>query len=417
MKIFITFPQFKYMKKISKLILITCLYIFSILIIEKNKLLAAVIVNSSIFLEFIQQKMHTNSNTNVINRNFISKYFANTDQVIITFDDGPHPIYTPQILKILREYNIKAIFFVLGMNAQKYPHLVKQIHDEGHIIGNHTWYHINLKKFPYERIRKEIVETNELIKSITGYKPKLFRPPYGAFNKAVLDVLKEEQMALILWSFDPRDWKYSSNKAINTLQYQMNRSKYGKGGVILLHDVHYSTIKLLQQIITTIEDIYNNDEFENKGISKLEITHLKTPIRSFKCEYLLYQNNVKQTSSNVNIDSKMNFANAKNYWNTTQIIYIKKNNEEFTPNTTLMTKCICLQNLPNKYLLSILRGCGKNSNNSIIEKDLDKSNNSYAIKSFIFYNKNILLDRKTIEIYKASKSAQLYSYLMTNFCN
>ncbi|EKD82177.1 MAG: chitin deacetylase, partial [uncultured bacterium] len=113
------------------------------------------------------------------NRPQLVKLLADTRKIVLTFDDGPHPRTTPKVLEILRQRNIKAIFFVLGLQAAKYPALVKQIHDEGHLIGNHSYSHKNLAQLSEEGLRGELNRTSRLIESITGSKPAYLRPPYG----------------------------------------------------------------------------------------------------------------------------------------------------------------------------------------------------------------------------------------------
>lgn len=177
-------------------------------------------------------------------------------RVVFTFDDGPHPNATPQVLKVLKKHNLKAIFFVLGLQAAKYPELVKMIHDEGHIIGNHTYSHKYLSQLGEDEIRSEIRRTNDLIFSITGVKPTLLRPPYGAGMKSslVTRVAEEEGMSLFLWTVDARDWK-SKNSAqiVSSVEAQLGIGKVHRvGGAILLHDIYRSTANSLENMISSI---------------------------------------------------------------------------------------------------------------------------------------------------------------------
>jgi peptidoglycan/xylan/chitin deacetylase (PgdA/CDA1 family) len=179
-------------------------------------------------------------------------------RVVFTFDDGPHPNATPQILEVLKKHNLKAIFFVLGLQAAKYPELVKMIHDHGHIIGNHTYNHKYLSELREEEVRYEIKRTNDLIYSITGVKPTLLRPPYGAGTKSpiVTRVAEEEGMSLFLWTVDSRDWKSKNERQIvSAVESQLGIGKLNRvGGAILLHDIYRSTANSLEAMIASIND-------------------------------------------------------------------------------------------------------------------------------------------------------------------
>ena len=184
-------------------------------------------------------------------RRRLVKMLSQQQKIILTFDDGPHPRTTPKILKILKDRNLKAVFFVLGLQVEKYPHLVKQIADEGHIIGNHSYDHKNFTKISEEQVLEQIQKTNKLIKNITGRKPRFLRPPYGALNKNVLCLVQQEKMNILQWSIDPRDWKYQNKHVILRnlgRQLGLNKNKL-KGGAILLHDIYPSTVKALNPLL------------------------------------------------------------------------------------------------------------------------------------------------------------------------
>ncbi len=130
-------------------------------------------------------------------------------KVALTFDDGPHYKYTEQILDILKKYGVKATFFVIGVNAEKYPQKVKRISDEGHEIGNHTYSHLNLKELDEKEIRQELIKGERIIEKITAKKPKLLRPPGGTYSDAVVKTASEMGCDVILWSQDTRDWAHT----------------------------------------------------------------------------------------------------------------------------------------------------------------------------------------------------------------
>lgn len=159
--------------------------------------------------------------------------------VALTFDDGPHASNTPRLLDMLRQRNIKATFYVVGPNAQRHPDMLRRMIAEGHEIANHTWTHANISKLSNEGIRKELVSCHQAIVAATGIAPKTFRPPYGAITAAQKQWIKSEfGYPSIMWSVDPEDWKKPGVSVV------ANRilSQTGPGGIILVHDIHASSI-------------------------------------------------------------------------------------------------------------------------------------------------------------------------------
>lgn len=153
-------------------------------------------------------------------------------RVALTFDDGPHKKYTKEILDILKEYDIKATFFVVGRNAKAYPDIIKRMYEEGHEIGNHTYSHPRVKEESINDILNEIVETENLIEELTGHKTDLFRPPNGICTESVKTVAKERNYHIVLWTIDTLDWTCKSSKDIS--KCVLNEVK--DGSVILMHD-------------------------------------------------------------------------------------------------------------------------------------------------------------------------------------
>jgi len=160
-------------------------------------------------------------------------------QVAITFDDGPDPRWTPKILDILKAANVKATFFVVGVNAERYPTLVRRIVNEGHEIGNHTYYHPNLALCWPEHIRLELNATQLLLETITGRATTLFRPPYAAdtgptelSELAPLKIAEDLSYLVVLENIDPQDWaKPGADIILRRIKQQRH-----DGSVILLHD-------------------------------------------------------------------------------------------------------------------------------------------------------------------------------------
>ncbi|PYK84099.1 MAG: hypothetical protein DME41_03980, partial [Verrucomicrobia bacterium] len=160
-------------------------------------------------------------------------------QVAITFDDGPDPRWTPKILDILKTANAKAAFFLVGVNAEKYPGLVRRIVNEGHEIGNHTYYHPNLALAWPEHVRLELNATQLLIETITGRATTLFRPPYAADTQPSqmselmpLQIAQDLSYLVVLENIDPQDWAKPGADIILQRIKQQRRD----GSIILLHD-------------------------------------------------------------------------------------------------------------------------------------------------------------------------------------
>ena len=163
-------------------------------------------------------------------------------KIALTFDDGPHPYYTEQLLKGLRERGAKASFFITGQNVEAYPEIVKKIHEDGHLIGNHTYSHIQLSSRNSDTFRQELIQTNEVIEGLTGQEVQYVRPPYGTWDKKFE---KELNMFPVLWTIDPLDW-CSDNVACIV---QNVTSKAEENSIILMHDEYKSTVTAAFQII------------------------------------------------------------------------------------------------------------------------------------------------------------------------
>ncbi|AKL94024.1 putative xylanase/chitin deacetylase [Clostridium aceticum] len=180
-----------------------------------------------------------------------------TDQKIValTFDDGPHPRYTPQILELLEEHDIKATFFVLGKHVERYPEVVKKMVAQGHEVGNHTYSHINVRETSKEKIEEEFEKTQRAIFSITGVRSQVFRPPFGFYNENTIAIAKEAGSKIILWSMhqDSKDW---SNPGVYKI-VQTVLSKTQNGDIILLHDYvegESQTLEALKEILPELKD-------------------------------------------------------------------------------------------------------------------------------------------------------------------
>jgi peptidoglycan/xylan/chitin deacetylase (PgdA/CDA1 family) len=155
-----------------------------------------------------------------------------TKYVVLTFDDGPDVVYTPQILAILAKYQAKATFFEIGKNVTKHPELSKRIHDAGHSVENHTWTHADLRKLGAAAFRQEVTSTDQAIRAATGSTPGCLRPPYGGMNPTVKQRATALGKDLVVWTVDSRDWTKPGSPAI----VQRVLKNVHNGSVILMHD-------------------------------------------------------------------------------------------------------------------------------------------------------------------------------------
>lgn len=152
--------------------------------------------------------------------------------VVLTFDDGPDPRYTPRILDVLDQYGAKATFFVVGSEAARHPALVRAIHERGHSVQNHTWSHENLTKLSWPAFERQVTRTGEQIRARTGTASGCLRPPYGARNRLVDRRAAALGQRVVLWDVDSRDWTRPGAAAIERRVTATVRT----GSVILFHD-------------------------------------------------------------------------------------------------------------------------------------------------------------------------------------
>ena len=153
-------------------------------------------------------------------------------KIALTFDDGPHPRYTKEILSILKEYQVTATFFIIGINAINYPEDLQRIVDAGCEIGNHTYSHRHLKALSEEEMKRELSECEVAISQICGIIPQVFRPPQGMMNESLKRVSAEMGYRLILWSIDTKDWALTPTAEILGIVQNQIRG----GDIILMHD-------------------------------------------------------------------------------------------------------------------------------------------------------------------------------------
>ncbi len=168
-------------------------------------------------------------------------------KIALTFDDGPHPYYTEQLLKGLKERNAKVTFFITGKNAESYPEIVKKIYEDEHLIGNHTYNHTQLTSKNRESFKEEIIKTNEVIKAVTGEDVIYVRPPYGSWNK---EFEKELNMFPVLWTIDPLDWCSHDVSCI----VKNVCAKVEENDIILMHDQYKTTVTAALKIVDELTE-------------------------------------------------------------------------------------------------------------------------------------------------------------------
>lgn len=179
-------------------------------------------------------------------------------KVALTFDDGPHPHYTEQLLDGLKERGVVVTFFVTGEHASLHPEVILRMSEEGHLIGNHTYSHLQLQKGNLETFKDELIKTNEVLEAITGKEVEYVRPPYGTWDKSIEEELN---MIPVLWTVDPLDWcsKNASSVAKKVLK------EVEEDDIILMHDYYDTSVtaalkvvdELLKEgyVFVTVEDI------------------------------------------------------------------------------------------------------------------------------------------------------------------
>ena len=179
-------------------------------------------------------------------------------KIAITFDDGPSSQCTGRLLDGLKERNVKATFFLIGENAKENPELVKRLDEEGHLIGNHTYHHVEITKVSDEEAKKEILDTNKVITSITGKSVEYMRPPFGLWQR---NLEMEIEVLPVMWTIDPLDWTTENvDEIVNKVVTEAEEND-----IILLHDCYDSSVDAALRII----DILQKKGFEFVTVDQL----------------------------------------------------------------------------------------------------------------------------------------------------
>lgn len=186
--------------------------------------------------------------------------------VAITFDDGPNPEYTPQVLNLLKKHNAKATFFCVGKHVKNNPDLFKAIIDGGHTVGNHTFSHDrSFGFFNEEEVSNELCKTIDLVKDISGLQMKLYRPAFGVTNPSIEKSVKKLHLTSIGWNVRSLDTTpRNENRVLKRIT-----SKISKGDIVLLHDTSEKSVRVLERLLLFL------DEKKLKSVTVDQILHTK----------------------------------------------------------------------------------------------------------------------------------------------
>ncbi|MEV5830058.1 polysaccharide deacetylase family protein [Spirillospora sp. NPDC052242] len=169
--------------------------------------------------------------------------------VALTFDDGPVP-GTAELLDMLEARGVRATFFLVGEKAAEHPELVRREHLAGHELGNHSYTHADLGAASKERVLSELRRTQDVIRDATGFTPVLLRPPYGSMSKTLTREARKMGLSQVLWSVDPQDWSERDTGSVEERVVEGTRP----GAVVLMHDIHGSTVDAVPEIIDRLRD-------------------------------------------------------------------------------------------------------------------------------------------------------------------
>lgn len=202
------------------------------------------------YLALNNRTINPNAPEKVITPTPLPKVDPNKPMIAITFDDGPHVTNTQRAMSLLEQYNGRGTFFMLGNLVNTYPDIVKEMYERGFQLANHSWSHPNLKKKDLQVANDEIFNTQNAIFSITGYDPNWFRPPYGSYNDSIKQLSNSGGVNIMLWTGDTLDWKYRDEESVK----QAILRDAHDGAVILLHDIHKTSIDGLELALPILKE-------------------------------------------------------------------------------------------------------------------------------------------------------------------
>ncbi|MCR5755773.1 MAG: polysaccharide deacetylase family protein [Acetatifactor sp.] len=189
---------------------------------------------------------------------FVGKGSGECKKIALTFDDGPHPRFTEQLLDGLKERDVHVTFFVTGEHAKLHPDVIKRMQDEGHLIGNHTYSHIQLTTSNREEFCRELRKTNEVLREITGIDTEYVRPPYGSWD---CSLEKELNMFPVLWTVDPLDWCSENVECITNSVV----GKIQENDIVLMHDYYDTSVTAALKIV---------DELTKRGFTFVTVDEI-----------------------------------------------------------------------------------------------------------------------------------------------
>ena len=204
------------------------------------------LLTTDLFLSVLFLKNGHTDTEKIFSLPVISKTAGAPKYIALTFDDGPSRKYTPILLDGLKERGVHATFFLMGKNIEGKEDIVKRMSEEGHLIGNHSYEHVQLTKVGAKAVCEAVEHTQEQIEAITGKRPEYIRPPYGDWNEELEEKIG---MAPVLWSLDSMDWKLKdTGKIIHQVLKDVK-----DGDIILLHDIFPSSVEAALELIDILQ--------------------------------------------------------------------------------------------------------------------------------------------------------------------
>lgn len=201
--------------------------------------------------------------------------------IALTFDDGPHGPRTVQLLDLLHKLGVPATFFVVGRQVARFPGIVQRMVVEGHEVGNHTYNHYRLPRIPLEEVAGELNSTRDLLFSVLGIRVRLFRPPGGEYNPAILKIAEQNGYATILWTDDPAD--FAPGRTTAQIEAFVKRD-ITPGGIILLHDGIPATWGALPSLVASFRAqgfiFVTVSELIQRGGGLLRVRNIRVPSRT-----------------------------------------------------------------------------------------------------------------------------------------
>ena len=204
------------------------------------------LLTTDLFLSALFLKNGHTDTEKIFSLPVISKTAGTPKYIALTFDDGQSRKYTPILLDGLKERGVHATFFLMGKNIEGEEDIVKRMSEEGHLIGNHSYEHIQLTKAGAKAVCEAVEHTQEQIEAITGKRPEYIRPPYGDWNE---ELEEEIGMTPVLWSLDSLDWKLKDTGKI--IRQVLKDVK--DGDIILLHDIFPSSVEAALELIDILQ--------------------------------------------------------------------------------------------------------------------------------------------------------------------